>query len=237
MERFKNFIKNPFVVVILCLIVGFFIGKTLYFTINNKGMNIDHGETVVKTSAERFKEEYESLNGLYNDSGVKAKTVNVDLDNPVKYVSYKKAYKIFSEGTGVIYLGFNSCPWCRNVVETLLEAAKDNEIKELYYINITDSGLLSTVDNNGKLVEDTEQVQAQYNLLKALYENNVYGNYKVENDEYRIYSPTVLFIKNGELVYSKVSSLESVKDPYKDLTKEQHSQLYSIYNTGFAKIK
>ena len=38
--------------------------------------------------------------------------------------------KILNEGTGVIYFGFNSCPWCRSMIETLLKVIDDNNIEK-----------------------------------------------------------------------------------------------------------
>ena len=50
----------------------------------------------------------------------------------------KREEEIFDilDGTGIIYFGFPECPWCRNAVPVLLDAAEEVGIEKIYYIYI-----------------------------------------------------------------------------------------------------
>ena len=76
-----------------------------------------------ETDAEKFKNEYESLNGQTSQSGKKYLNVEIEKDNIIKYVSISELLDVIKNETGVIYLGFPECPWCRTAVPALLEAA------------------------------------------------------------------------------------------------------------------
>ena len=62
-----------------------------------------------------FKEEYEALNGTINEgNGKEYLTITIDEENPIYYSSLNEVTTLIKEGTGVIYLGYPTCPWCRN---------------------------------------------------------------------------------------------------------------------------
>ena len=53
----------------------------------------------------RFKEEYETLNGVANDEGYTYPTVTIDAKNPVVYSNEDEVLNILSKkGNGVIYI-------------------------------------------------------------------------------------------------------------------------------------
>ena len=79
------------------------------------------------TDAIKFKEEYENLNSK------DYKKIEIPEDNQIKYSNYEEVVEIIENGTGVIYLGFPECPWCRNAVPVLLEAATETGIETIYY--------------------------------------------------------------------------------------------------------
>ena len=87
-----------------------------------------------ESMASRFKLEYESLNGQKTDDGREYMEVNINNDNKIVYADYKTIFDVL-DGTGVIYFGFPECPWCRNAVPILLEAAEESGIKQIYYLN------------------------------------------------------------------------------------------------------
>lgn len=88
------------------------------------------------SDARKFKREYETLNNDYNDSKTyKYLDINVSRKNNVKYSSYDEVFKILDKGTGVIYFGFPECPWCRNLVPVLVDAADEAGIANIYYLN------------------------------------------------------------------------------------------------------
>ena len=91
------------------------------------------GEKEVKNSdAIKFKEEYEKLNGEKNRNGVTYRKVEIDEDNPFVFATAEEIQeKIDNKETFAVYFGFNSCPWCRSVITTLIEVADDLNIDKI----------------------------------------------------------------------------------------------------------
>ena len=90
-------------------------------------------ERLATESSKEFKKQYESLNGTKNDSDKDYLEVSLKENNPVQIKTDEEILDVLENGTGVIYFGFNSCPWCRSMVETLIESFDDNELENLYY--------------------------------------------------------------------------------------------------------
>ena len=83
----------------------------------------------------------------------------VDLDNIFVYKTSSEIINILKHGSGIIYLGFPECPWCKAYVPMLNDIAKDNKIEKIYYLNI-----LNDRKNNTK--EYLEIVDILKNYLK-----------------------------------------------------------------------
>ena len=79
-----------------------------------------------------------SLNGTTSVSDKEYLEVDVDKNNVMKYTSIDKIIDIIKNGTGVIYLGYPECPWCRNAVPALLEVSESTSIDTIYYLNMKD---------------------------------------------------------------------------------------------------
>lgn len=202
----------------------------------------------LNTDAMKFKREYEKYNNKKTDSGKEYLNLNIESNNPMKYKSADDLIDIISNKTGIIYLGFPECPWCRNAISVLLDVAEENDIKDIYYFNIKnerdsytleDSKLVYEKDENGNEIKGTKDYSK---LLKAL--DSVLFDYVLEIDgkKYetgikRIYAPSVIFIKDGKIIGIQVSTVESQTDPYKKLTKDQYNELYDIYTDYVVKMK
>ncbi len=202
----------------------------------------------LNTDAMKFKREYEKYNNKKTDSGKEYLNLNIESNNPMKYKSADDLIDIISNKTGIIYLGFPECPWCRNAISVLLDVAEENDIKDIYYFNIKnerdsytleDSKLVYEKDENGNEIKGTKDYSK---LLKAL--DSVLFDYVLEIDEKkyetgvkRIYAPSVIFIKDGKIIGIQVSTVESQTDPYKKLTKDQYNELYDIYTDYVVKMK
>ena len=91
--------------------------------------------------ASRFKAEYELLNKqqIKWQPEFNYREIFVDKNNPIVYATTSQiAEQSLSGESFVLYMGANWCPWCRNAVPALLEAAKSVELDRLYYIDMTD---------------------------------------------------------------------------------------------------
>lgn len=184
--------------------------------------------------ATKFRNEYESLNAEnYLE-------LNIDKNNPIEYADYDKLLEVIENGTGIIYLGFPECPWCRNALPVLFDAAKENAVEVIYYMNILnerdsyvveDGKLIYATDDEGNEKKGTE---GYFKLLEALDEHLsdyviLYEDEEYEVGEKRIYAPSVIFVRDGEVLGIHVSTVESQENPKEGLTAEQYDELYSIY--------
>lgn len=187
-----------YLIVFAVLILGFVI-----LSFFNKEQNRTNEDSL------RFKNEYEALNGSI--------PMTISENNPIKYLDFTETEQILTTGTGVIYFGFPSCPWCRNIIPVLFNTADKNNWDTIYYVNPRE--LKSNEKNYNKLLE-------------------ILSNYLRESDGKKVlYVPDVYFVKNGTIVGHHLSTVESQVDPTVSLTDEQVQELSNIYQSLFDKIK
>lgn len=111
-----------------------------------------------------------------------AKEYDFTVNNVFVYRNLDEINKILENGTGVVYLGFPECPWCKDYVPYLNEVAINEHLDKIYYFNI-----LNDRKNNTSGYKKTVQLLNDY--LK--YDNE--GNK-------RIYVPAVIAVNNGKIV-------------------------------------
>ena len=215
----KNVTILNFIVVIALVIA------ILFFLLNKKGMS----------DGEKFKQEYEEL----NDSHLE---VNIDSDNMIKYIGLEEAIDIIKNDTGVIYFGYPSCPWCRNAVPVLLDAASSTFLDSIYYVNAYNIRDVKEIDDDGNIVTTNEGDRLYDDLLGVL--DDILDPYTITDDngevidlgEKRLYVPMVLFVKNGEVVSYHLSTVDSQEDPSISLNDSQRDELYNIYLDGINNV-
>lgn len=103
-------------------------------------------------------------------------------DNVFTYRTIEEINKILKNGTGLVFLGFPECPWCRGYVPIINEVAKKEGLEKIYYFNIYEDR-----KNN------TEEYQEMVKLLKEFL------RYDDEGNE-RIYAPSLIAVKNGKIL-------------------------------------
>ena len=155
----------------------------------------------------KFKFEYELYNNISYDNGKKIKA-NIPFDNNVTYVKEKDLESVLTSGDRVIYFGYTTCPWCRNIVSPLVEVINDNNLDKLYYVDV-----------------HSVNAKSVYDILDEYLEFDNDGNK-------RLYVPDVYFIKDGRIVYHHLGSLDSYKDAFKGMNNKQLNELKSIYQEG-----
>ena len=208
-----------------------------YFAITNK-------EEVVKTDAIKMKEEYEALNGTSIESIQKEyPTVSLSEDNPYVYKTEEEIVDILENKTGIIYLGFPGCPWCRNMVGVLDSAAKAKELSTVYYLDIKEIRYTYTLDSNNKLVKEKEGSSSYYKMLEILekylddYVLTTKDGKKVNTKEKRILAPSVIAVKDGKVVDFHAVTVESHKNGFDLLDEKQKKELQDIYESMIAKTQ
>ena len=180
----------------------------------------------------KFKNEYEKLNEKYYE-------VKIDKNNKIKYSSYKELYKIIGKGTGIIYLGHNEDNDSRFAIETLLKALKDNEISDtIYYLDIYNDRDMYTIEDNNLVYEKDKngnEIKGSKEYFKLIeYLDNYLGEYVLYLDDIefdtnvkRIPIPTIIFVKDGNIVSLESISLEINKEDSYDIFEDDISKMYS----------
>ena len=179
-----------------------------------------------ESDALKFKKEYEALNGEESASGKTIRTVSIDEDNPMLYSTAKEIVeKIENKDTFIVYFGFASCPWCRSMIETLIQSAKDNGVDTIYYVDVYGIRDKITVNDSGELERDAGD-KNYMKLLELL--DDVLSDYSVEDSsgnsvdtgEKRIYAPNVVAIVDGVATKLAEGIADGLEDPYAELTDE-----------------
>lgn len=175
----KKKILTMFLMIISSILIAFII-----YTIVNKNFG--------KTDSEKFSDEY-----------------GITTDNVFVYRTQDEILKILQHGTGIVYLGFPECPWCKAYVKYLNEVAKEEEIDKIYYYNILDDR-----KNNTDFYKK---------LLKALNGNLLYDD---EGNE-KIFVPDVSFVVDGNIIHhdNETSVMKDNITPVQYWTKDRVESL------------
>ena len=215
--RVLKLVTVLFILIVICFFLYFILVKT-----NN--------------DAKHFKTEYEKLNGLKDKNKKKYIEVKIPKDNNVKYASFDKVMEFLDNGTGILYLGFPECPWCRNMVPILIDTAMENEIENSYYFNALSIRDIKKLDDDGNIITTKKGTKDYYKLVDKL--KDFLGPYEGLGDDSikRIYFPTVIFLQGGKIVGSHIGTVDSQKDPYKVLNKSQKKELKQIFVDNINKI-
>lgn len=199
-------------------------------------------EIKVTESSKKFKTEYESINNTNNSSDVPYLNVSIPEASKVIYKDSKEILDTLNNDTGLVYFGYNTCPWCRSMVETLVEVANEKNIN-LYYFDIKDIRSSYKVENK-KLIKTKEGSEEYYKILEKLDSN--LSEYKIsdtktkkeyDTKEKRLYAPTVIAIKKGEVISFHEGTVTSQENAQNGLNDEQKQELRKIYKDMIDNIK
>lgn len=160
----------------------------------------------------RFKLDYEVYNYISFENGKKIVT-KITSKNNIKYVEQEDLEKVLTTGTSIIYFGYSTCPWCRNIVAPLIDVTNENDFKNLYYVNVKEI--------------NTKEIMP---ILEEYLEEDDDGNK-------RLYVPDVYFIKDGKIITHHLGSVDSYKNAFLGMNKEQRQELKSIYQKGIDKLR
>ncbi len=185
-----------------------------------------------ETDASKFKKEYESLNNEENNNH-KIREVSISKDNPIIYSTASEiADMIDNKETFIVYFGFPKCPWCRSMIETLLEVCKDNKISKVYYVDVYDIRDTKEVGEDNQVTTSKEGTKGYYKLIDKL--DSILSDYNLTNDdgesisagEKRIYAPNVVAVVNGTPTKLAEGISKDQEDPYQDITKDMKKEMY-----------
>ena len=103
-------------------------------------------------------------------------------DNRFVFASAGEVLEKFESGSGLIFLGFQQCPWCQQLAPIVDTAAKAEGLDKIYYLDIRHARETND-DTYKKLVEK----------LKPHLRTD-------ENGQPRVYVPDVTALKDGRVV-------------------------------------
>ena len=186
----------------------------------------------VNKDAIKFKEEYEKLNNKENPNNKKLyPSVDINKDNPIKYSNYDEVLEILKSGTGVIYFGSPNSALSRILIVPLLTSAEESEVETIYYMNLEEEAESLMLDDKLNVVIEHEGTKGYFKLVSALdsilSENILISadGDKVSTGKKKIEMPTVVFVKDGEIVGYHVGTVDSHEDPYTPLDDRQSEEL------------
>lgn len=196
-------------------------------------MKTDKNQNEFTEDEIKFKQEYESVNGVELAENYSLKNVEIVSDNNVSYVTDDEVLDLLKKGTNVIYFGWADCNWCRSIVPTLIEVLKDNNIDTLYYYDFKSLRSAYEEGSNDKKVSIYEDI------LDIIGEDisSVFDENSLRSGEKKVLAPTVVFIKDGKYVGLHVKSIDSQINSTDLLTKKQIKELYEKYQTLVNQIK
>lgn len=236
-------------ILIVIVLLGAYLGVQYK---KNGGFGGDK-DYVATADEKKFKEDYESLNGTTRANGQKNKEVKIIDDNNIKYITIEEAAKVLDSGSGVIYFGFAACPWCRNAVPTLLEAMTASELEEIYYVDIRPEDKAENDIRDVYALNSKNKAKKQRDALDPAYHDvllalaNYLDDYvlvtdsgkKVNTGEKRLYAPTVVAVRDGEVVGFHEGTVENhEKDEngeLRDLTNDERKELLNTYSDIISK--
>lgn len=169
-----------------------------------------------------FKNEYEAYNNTFDDKrGYDYINLDIKEDNPIKYAELEEVLNTLENGTGVIYFGFPTCPWCRRVLPYFLEMAEKDGVEEILYFNALDLRDIKELDEQGNVITIQEEGYGYSDILSALGEQaQVYEGLEDESIK-RLYFPTIVFVKNGEIIHMNTGTGSIQETPWEPLDEAQ----------------
>ena len=188
---------------------------------------------ITNKDAIKFKEEYENLNGKTNENSKKKyRTVKIDSKNKIVYSSAKEVLKMMEEKKSfVVYFGFDSCPWCRSVVENVSKISKELD-EDIYYVDVKEIRDVYELDDENKPELTKEGDKNYLKLIKKL--DSVLKEYTLTTDddnevkvgEKRIYAPNIVSIIDGSAKELTTGLSDKQADGYMTLTDEMKQESY-----------
>lgn len=117
----------------------------------------------------------------------------------------------------VLFFSFDDCPYCKEARPILEEVGEDGAVK-IYYVDV----------KREERSEDNEDYQTLFAYLEAELTAQNYD---------KIYMPSVVFIKDGELAGLHVGTVDGHTPSEAEMTDEQKSELRSVYQLYYDSLK
>ena len=125
--------KRAYAIVILIFLIAAFGIVYIFSELSTE----DELADALVTDAKIFKEEYENENNKELEDGTKLLSLNIEEENPIIYKEAKDIVEMINNKESFyVFFSYSTCSWCRNILPSLLESAKENEVDKIYYVDI-----------------------------------------------------------------------------------------------------
>ena len=189
----------------------------------------------------KFKEDYESLNGLSDGYGGTYRVIEIDENNPFIYTTIEHVVAMMNEGKSfIVYFGSNWCPWCRSVLPYFTETCKKLKVDTVYYVDVRvgndkdkDIRDVYSLNENYEVYLSHEGPQAYHQFIEMA--SDVLEDYSRSDVETldgtpfegakRVGAPNFVMIKDGRAVKMSLCVPESLDDPSMELTDQVISDI------------
>ena len=215
----------------IILIISFIICLILSIFINNY---LDNNSNYTEDEL-KFKEEYEGINNEeWEIDGYKGNYLDISIpkNNLIKYATNDSIVDLLSKGTQVIYFGNAKCNWCRSAITVLIDAAKEDNLNEIYYYDFFSLRDAYEEGSNKDLVKLYDDIISR---LDSFIDKTFDENSKVAGKK-RLSAPTVVIVSNGKVEDVHYKTVDSHVDYNKDLDSDQKEELKNIYKDMFDKL-
>ena len=109
-----------------------------------------------------FKKEYESVNGKTLRGDIKYRSLYISKNNPyIKTTIEDIESKINNKESFYLYVGDSLCPWCRSGLEKMIEVAKKEKVKKIYYVDFWD-------DDHNEILRDLYDVEEKDGVISVV---------------------------------------------------------------------
>ena len=197
---------------------------------------INHEEDVL-TDAERFKRDFEQYNGLvYEDTNDAVIDVSIPEDNPFIYKTGKEIVEVLENETAYILFGYASSPLTRAAIEALIEVLDEQNIENVYYVDISDmrdeyaAGSSIIPDKIKEGSPAYEEILSFFSdNLSRYYVSDETGFYLYDTGTTRLLDPTFAAVSDGEVIAMHEELVEDYVYSNKELTEEEKAELKEYY--------
>lgn len=139
----------------------------------------------------------------------------ISKENTFKTASMSDLIRCFQKKeTGIFYLGFEECPWCKEAAPILNKVADSSEMTIQY---------IQTRNQDGELLYTEEQKS----LLLPYIKNHLN---KDDEGEYKIYVPFLIVVKDGKVTGSHIGTVDGHDAHEREMTIQEKTDLQKIYS-------
>lgn len=133
---------------------------------------------------------------------------------PIKILQkfqWKKLFLSLTKKDGILYFGFEQCPYCQQAKPILRKVAKSAK-KTVYYVKVRD-------DQKNLLYTDEQREQLSQYIGKYMEEN------EEEDNKLWLYVPLVLSVKKGEAIKGHEGTVKDHDASKREMTKKEKKKL------------